>query len=193
MSDWTRKLYVGASLLMGLLNSAHAVYVDGNPLSYVDPTGLDTAYVYNGPTFPAGNNPFGHTAMAMTTSGIYSFGNSTPLGGSFTDYLNRQREQRDTAVVIIPTTASQEKQILDYFKQFSDSNAGVNFSETCAARTAKGLSAADLLREKFVSSPQSYGFPYSQFLAVKDLPGATTIIIPKGGPVPPFLSTFNPR
>lgn len=40
MNYWTRKLYVGASLLMGLLSSAHAVYVGGNPLSYTDPDGL---------------------------------------------------------------------------------------------------------------------------------------------------------
>lgn len=166
-------------------------YVAGNPLVSVDPLGLDTAFVYNGPTFPNGSNPFGHTGMATTGSGIYSYGNSTGLGSSFTDYLQRQSAIRNTAVVVIPTTPDQENKILEYFKQFTDPNAGINYSETCAARTAKGLSAADLLREKFAASPQSYGFPYSQFQAVRDLPGALTIVIPKGGPVPPFLTTFN--
>lgn len=193
MNQWARKLCFGASLFAALQGGAHAVYVDGNPLSYVDPRGLETAWVYNGPTFPSGNNPFGHTAMATTGSGVYSFGNSTGLGSSLTDYLQRQSALRDTAVVVLPTTPDQERRILDYFKQFTDPNAGVNLSETCAARTAKGLSAADILRETFVASPEAYGFPYSQYLAVRNLPGAVTIVIPKGGPVPPTLTSFNPR
>lgn len=131
--------------------------------------------------------------MATTGSGVYSFGNSTRLGSSLTDYLRRQSALRDTAAVVLPTTPDQEKKILGYFRQFSDPNAGINYSETCAARTAKGLSAADLLRETFVMSPQTYGFPYSQYQAVRNLPGALTVVIPKGGPVPPLLSTFNPR
>lgn len=159
MSNWARKLSFGASLFVTLQGVANAVYVDGNPLSYADPRGLETAYVYNGPTFPSGNNPFGHTAIATTGSGVYSFGNSTGLGSSLTDYLQLQSALRDTAVVILPTTPAQEGQILDYFKQFTDPNAGVDYSETCAARTAKGLSAADILRETFVTSPEAYGFP----------------------------------
>ncbi|WP_194793008.1 transglutaminase family protein [Caenimonas koreensis] len=120
-------------------------------------------------------------------------GNSTALGSSLTDYLQRQSALRDTAIVIVPTTPDQEKRILDYFRQFGDPNAGINYSETCAARTAKGLSAADLLREAFVTSPQTYGFPYSQYQAVRNLPGALTVVIPNGGSVPSFLATFNPR
>lgn len=184
---------IGSLFFAGLLGNANAGYANGNPLSYVDPSGLESAFVYNGPTFPSGNNPFGHTAMATTGSGVFSFGNSTAPGSSFMDYLKRQSELRDTAVVILPTSAEQERKIVDYFKQFNDPNEGINYSETCAARTAKGLSAADLLREKFATSPQAYGFPYSQFKAVQNLPGATTIIIPKGGAVPPFLTNFNPR
>jgi hypothetical protein len=193
MSNWARRVSFGASLFVALQGVANAVYVDGNPLSHVDPHGLETAYVYNGPTFPNGNNPFGHTAMATTGSGVYSFGNSTSLGSSLTDYLQRQSALRDTAVVILPTTPDQEMRILEYFKQFTDPNVGVNYSETCAARTAKGLSAAEILREIFVASPETYGFPYSQFQAVRNLPGAITVVIPKGGPVPPNLTTFNPR
>lgn len=183
-----------AALVLTLSNcGAHAGYAAANPLSNTDPLGLETVFVYNGPTFPGGNNPFGHTAMATTGSGVYSFGNKTPLGSSLRDYLHRESARRDTAVVILPTSPEQEKRIIDYFKQFNDPDKGINYSETCAARTAKGLSAADLLREAFAASPQAYGFPYSQFKAVQNLPGAMTIVIPQGGPVPPFLDQFNKR
>jgi len=40
MSNWARRLGAAAALLIGLMNVAHAVYVDGNPLSYTDPEGL---------------------------------------------------------------------------------------------------------------------------------------------------------
>jgi hypothetical protein len=40
MSNWVRRLGAAAALLIGLMNVAHAVYVDGNPLSYTDPEGL---------------------------------------------------------------------------------------------------------------------------------------------------------
>lgn len=41
MNHWARKLYFGASLLIGLQGGAHAVYVGGNPVSFIDPRGLD--------------------------------------------------------------------------------------------------------------------------------------------------------
>lgn len=40
MRQWLRTLYVSSILLLGLLPRVHAVYVDGNPLSLVDPFGL---------------------------------------------------------------------------------------------------------------------------------------------------------
>ncbi|WP_157598307.1 MULTISPECIES: hypothetical protein [unclassified Rhizobacter] len=41
MNKWPRKLYFGASLFVALQGGAHATYVNGNPLSYIDPNGLD--------------------------------------------------------------------------------------------------------------------------------------------------------
>jgi RHS repeat-associated protein len=53
-------------------------YVAADPLLNLDPFGLDTAYVYDGPTFPLhGNNPFGHSAVATTGMGVRSYGNDT--------------------------------------------------------------------------------------------------------------------
>ncbi|WP_156970656.1 hypothetical protein [Andreprevotia chitinilytica] len=40
MNYLVRKLCVGVSLSMGLLNGANATYVNGNPLGNIDPTGL---------------------------------------------------------------------------------------------------------------------------------------------------------
>lgn len=58
MNYWIRKRYVGVSLLMGLLSSAHAVYVGGDPLSYVDPMGLKKIILLkpDDPNYPAALN-----------------------------------------------------------------------------------------------------------------------------------------
>lgn len=40
MGNWVIRLGAAVALLIGLMNVAHAVYVDGNPLSYTDPEGL---------------------------------------------------------------------------------------------------------------------------------------------------------
>lgn len=81
------------------------IYVQGNPLSYVDPRGLDIAVIENGPT---NGNPIGHTAIGVTGHGVASSGNLTPLGSSLTDYLLYQAGRRNTTVYIIPTTPEQD-------------------------------------------------------------------------------------
>jgi hypothetical protein len=111
VNHWARKLYFGASLLIGLQGGAHAVYVGGNPLSYVDPAGLDAVVVTGGRR--EATNPFGHTGIGVSGAGIYSYGNNTPLGSSPLGYLESQRLLRDQLVTIIPRTPEQDQAALD--------------------------------------------------------------------------------
>jgi hypothetical protein len=166
----------------------------GNPISATDPLGLEILYIYNGPTFPAnGNNPFGHSGVALPGQGIYSYGNNTKPGSSTTAYLKRQSAIRSTAVVIVPTTQAQENSLGAYFSQFPDPNSGINYAHTCAARLSGGFLSAGMMKNQFVRSPQAHGFPYSQYSSVQAIPGAKTIIIPKGGAVPADLNRFDPE
>lgn len=57
-------------------------YVGGNPTSFVDPTGLDIALVYNGPL--AGKH---QVALAISGRGDFSYGTVHNLGSSFTTCL----------------------------------------------------------------------------------------------------------
>ena len=74
------------------------LYVNANPLSATDPTGLDTAVIIGGPT---SGNPFGHVAIGFSGQGVYSFGTNTPIGSNLTDYLQKQSGYRSSTVLII--------------------------------------------------------------------------------------------
>ncbi len=50
-----------------------------NPITNIDPYGLDTIILSGGPT---DGNPLGHSAMAFTGKGVYSYGTNTPRGGT---------------------------------------------------------------------------------------------------------------
>ncbi len=92
------------------------VYGAGNPLHYIDALGLDIAVIENGPTR---GNPIGHTALAVTGAGVYSFGNDFPGGGSMARYLIREKHRpRDTTVYIIKTTKAQDAAVLKYLRTF---------------------------------------------------------------------------
>ena len=73
-------------------------YVGNAPLNYIDPSGLDIAVIENGPTQ---GNPIGHTAIAITGHGVYSFGNDVELGSSLAAYLLREAPKRNTVVHVI--------------------------------------------------------------------------------------------
>ena len=186
MSDWTRKLYVGVSLLMGLLNSAHAVYVGGNPLSYVDPTGLDAVVITGG--VRETTNPFGHSAVGVTGAGIYSYGNNTPLGSSPLSYLESQSQLRNQLVTIIPRTPEQDQAALDNLSRNGCKNC-VGVLDNCAVRTDSALRASGV-------STNMSPFPGGVARDAMRAPGATDYYIPKGGPIPPglvdALRQFNP-
>ncbi len=69
--------------------------------------------IENGPT---NDNPIGHTAIAATGSGVYSFGNGVPLGSSLRAYLDRESARRDTEVSVIKTTGEQDAAALEFLE-----------------------------------------------------------------------------
>jgi RHS repeat-associated protein len=114
-------------------------YVRNNPMSHFDADGHDIAIVENGPTK---GNPIGHTAIAITGQGVFSFGNTTDLGSSLTDYLSREAPRRDTAITIIKTTPEQDKAALDAL-MMQDSKGAINlYPDNCSARSNAALDAA---------------------------------------------------
>ncbi len=165
-------------------------YVRANPISKIDKLGLATAVVVNGPT---PGNPFGHVAIALSDSGIYSYGNSTPMGSSLTDYLLYQASRRDTDVIVIDTSPLQEAAILRYLKQQKDD---VNrYPDNCASRTSTAMASGGM--------PDPWGFlgtnnfptdTIAQAEVWRQILGGQTVSIPKGSTsIPAVLLQFNRR
>lgn len=78
-------------------------YVNGNPISRIDPLGLD--YLVIGGGVRSWTNPFGHVGMAITGHGMFSYGNDTPLGSSVADYIQSQSQSRNQLITLIPPTS----------------------------------------------------------------------------------------
>jgi len=81
-------------------------YVANAPTSAIDPRGLDILVIEQGPT---NRNPIGHTAIAITGRGVFSFGNGRELstdskqniiGGDVAGYIWRESRNRDTNIYI---------------------------------------------------------------------------------------------
>lgn len=149
----------------------------GNPLSFVDPAGLDLVVVTGGRR--ESTNPFGHIGIGVTGGGIYSYGNSTPLGGSVNAYLSSQSAVRNQTVTIIPTTPQQDAAVLAYLAGQPGMNS-VGKINNCAVRTNSALGAAGV-------NTGAAPFPGSVARGVMGLPGAQTFFVPQGGPMPTGL------
>lgn len=86
-------------------------YVANSPTNFIDPRGLDIAVIENGPT---PGNPFGHTALAITGRGVFSYGNgnggdgSNIIRDSLAEYIARESGRRRTVIWVIPTTPAQD-------------------------------------------------------------------------------------
>ena len=165
-------------------------YTKNDPVNYIDSLGLETAVVINGPT---PKNPFGHAAIAVTGSGVFSLGNATPLGSSLTDYLNREAPRRDTAVILLNTTLDQERAMLDYLKQQKDNvNA---WPDNCASRTSHAMAAGGMPdpwslfgTNTFLTDTLAQAELWRQTL------GGQVINIPKGATsLRTEINQFNPR
>lgn len=154
-------------------------YVGGNPLSFVDPRGLDVMTITGG-VRDGSINFFGHTGSAVQGYGMSSYGNDTPLGSSVSAYLTSQSAFRVQQVTIIPTTSQQDAAAINFIKNHPDMNDIGKF-DNCAVRTNQLLNAAGI---------RTSGIPFPGGLArdVQSLPGATTYLIPQGGPIPPGLA-----
>lgn len=147
-------------------------------------------YIYHGPTLgKGGNNPFGHTAVALTQSGLYSFGNSTNLGTSVSEYLIKQLEKREIWAVSFAISDDQTRKIMGYLGHFPKDrpNDGINLVTTCATRTGNVLREAGMGRKEMVTHPEAYGFPLSQYKMVRALPGAKIAHLVQGSSVSPHV------
>lgn len=165
---------------------------------WTDPSGLDTLVIINGPT---SGNPFGHSAIAVTGSGVYSYGNNPNdpnhnySGTSLTDYLNDQVGRRDTQLFDIPTTPDQEQSMVDYLNNINTTpNA---FPDNCAARVENALQQGNIpLSDPYLADFSPIPFPASLERSLVEMTsqgGATYQSIPMYSNVPANLSSFNPQ
>jgi hypothetical protein len=142
-------------------------YVNGNVVNSIDPTGYDTLVIINHSTFPtwsgeigltSSGNPLGHAAIAITGSGLFSFGNNPNansvnyVGSDVVSYMKDQSKRRDSTLYFIHTTLEQEQVMLEYLQ--SVANTRINaLTDNCADRVASALSKAGYN----LDIPKSYG------------------------------------
>jgi RHS repeat-associated protein len=172
-------------------------YAGGNPVSFIDPLGLDTAVVFGGPVH---DNPFGHIAIGFTGRGIYSSGTGVDhaYGTSFTDYLAFQATYRDSAVVIIKTTPEQEAMMIEKLLEYEPNpmpGLPGAITDNCATRSMRAMLAGGLVSTLLQAIIPSYvplsPFPRDAFehaLRFAD----DTIYIPRDGVILDNFSPFNP-
>jgi hypothetical protein len=132
-------------------------YGRNNPANLVDPDGLDVLVIEQGPTQ---GNPIGHTAIAITGRGVFSFGNGAEmatdnrrniLGGNVSEYLARETQRRDTRLYIIKTTPDQDAAIERKLREIAanepalarDKNLAL---DNCSSRSNRGLDAGGIPR-----------------------------------------------
>ena len=152
---------------------------------------------------PDSINLLGHSAVALTGLGMYSFGNDTPLGMSTSEYIGKQSRLRDQVITFIPTTPEQDKQMQNYVAQFVDSKlSGSDFENilinNCADHSIAIMDAAKILTDEqvaFFSTPGTLLTPSTVSLMAKSIPNAVQIKLPQNGVISPalhdLLSTFD--
>ena len=178
-------------------------YTLNQPSDFRDPLGLDIAEIENGPTE---GNPIGHTALCVSGSGVFSFGNGVALGSGCLDYLKDQAKRRDTIVHVIKTTPAQDAAALAYLRSFKNSKlpGGIispYLKDNCATRSNNALDAAGIPMVDLNGFPMldSQDVPAPRFLPGTagqraDAAGANSYSIPKGSTgIPSALSPFEPH
>ncbi len=166
-------------------------YVGGNPVGATDPTGQDIAFIINGATE---GNPFGHSAIAITGAGVYSYGNGVAAGSSLNAYLYREAPRRDTVIYVKKTTSAQDAAALKYLSSFRSTRLphwtlGILTGNTCSNRVAEAGSAAGI-------PLNNTSFPRGLFGDLNSNYGGKTdnYFVPQGSlTLPDGLGQFEPR
>jgi RHS repeat-associated protein len=158
-------------------------YVGSNPLSGIDPFGLDTVILYGR---HYSGNPAGHVALAFTGEGVYSYGTTHPLGSSTTAYLKEQSIYRSTIAIIFKTTPEQEQAMMKAMKSKSGSEYRL-FSNNCTTVALDALHEGDV-KVPLLTIPF---LPVSLRNAGWAQPGMASIFIDKGASIPAILSQFD--
>ncbi len=132
-------------------------YAGANPVKYVDPTGEDTVLLFNGSVPSEGEgdmpNPFGHSAIAFTGKGVYSYGTGTAEGSSLKDFMIKQQNpRRDSVLIVIKTTPKQEQKMIQYLKKMKSQEMGI-VKNNCAQKTHGALSEAGIISKLDGISP----------------------------------------
>ncbi|MBB5347171.1 carboxypeptidase regulatory-like domain-containing protein [Desulfoprunum benzoelyticum] len=174
-------------------------YVANDPVNFIDFDGLETLVIINGPT---PRNPFGHTAIATTGSGLYSPGNNPNAknlnyaGSSVTEYIEKESKRRESLAFILPTTSAQEEKIINFMKGKTTKTEA--FPDNCAARVGGALGAGGVdLSDPLIPgiSLPITAFPASIIRSLKSLElqgGAHSIAIPFRSHNSEIFRSFNP-
>jgi RHS repeat-associated protein len=141
-------------------------YVNGNPISYIDPLGLDIIVITGGVRGDS-FNPFGHVGAAVQGYGMASYGNDTPLGSSVADYLSSQAQLRNQQVTIVPTAPDQDARAIAFIRQHPRMN-DVGKLDNCAVRTNELLNAAGV-------PTNGIPFPGGTARDIQSLPGTSSV------------------
>lgn len=199
----TAVIVAGFMTLAGLSGAAQARYIQAdptglaagpnlysyagqNPTQAIDPSGLDLLVIWGAQRNDDSINIYGHSAIAVTGSGVYSYGTKdTPLGMSTTQFLQQQSAARQLMIVDIKTTPEQDAAALKYLKDHPDQQ-GVGKLDNCATRTKGAMAAAG------IDSPQTLiDTPAQAEATAAALSNAKTTVVPTNGQVPDEKS-FNP-
>ena len=156
-------------------------FCGNDPVNCVDPGGMDIAVICNGPTE---GNPIGHSAVAITGLGVYSYGNNTTPGSSLKDYINGQIPRRNSTIIIIPTTPEQDQAALEEAKKDFKKPYSTPF-HNCANYVNDVLSAGGVPLPPLIPDYNAGFWPNDPNEVEMRATGATSFNLPKDAPLSP--------
>ncbi|VEA62816.1 protein RhsA [Salmonella enterica subsp. salamae] len=160
---------------IGLIGGWNGYAYPLNPVQHVDPLGLSTMIIGNG---PVPDNPFGHAAAA-NRYGLMSSGTGDEMGASVSDYFKKMQPRRDTWIWIIDTTDEEEQcmmnKAIDLNKNLKTISLGpLPIANNCFSRTNMIFEACG-----FSNPSMNTNTPIS-LQVLGELYGSQKYIMPKG-------------